>query len=144
MLFLTLESTFPFDILRETMLILITTSNHGKSSTNEYKLVEDGKQIGMIQVRRNASASVGFPPVLASHIYYEIDPEYRGKGHGKKILALGLNEAKNLGLEELVITCLENNIASQKIIESNGGILEASVFIPQKNEKVLKYRISLK
>ena len=40
------------------------------------------------------------------------------------MLALGLEEAKKMGLERVLITCLDTNLASAATIEACGGILE--------------------
>jgi predicted acetyltransferase len=63
------------------------------------------------------------PENFASHIYYEIRPEYRNKGYGMKILELGLEEARKIGLKEVILTTKKDNLASKKIIETNGGLL---------------------
>ena len=58
------------------------------------------------------------------HIGYYIRPSKRKLGYGKKILELSLVEARELGLRKVLVTCDNDNICSQKIIEANGGILE--------------------
>ena len=47
-------------------------------------------------------------------------------GYGSKILELALKEAKKLKLEKVLLTCDRDNLASQKIIEKNGGQLQKS------------------
>jgi predicted acetyltransferase len=86
---------------------------------------------------------VGVPENMANHIYYEINPEYRGKGYGKKILTLGLEKAQELGLDEIYITCMEDNLASKKIIEANGGVFVQETMILSVGKKMLKYKIIL-
>jgi predicted acetyltransferase len=111
--------------------------------TSEYELFDDDVFIGKIQVRHSPSHAVGIPESMASHIYYEIIPEYRSKGYGKQILALGLEEAKKIGLKEIFITCREDNIGSKKIIEANGGVFIENVVLPEESKKMLKYQIIL-
>jgi predicted acetyltransferase len=110
---------------------------------SQYELVVDDLPAGIIQIRHKPSHGVGIPESMSSHIYYEIDPQYRNRGYGKQILALGLGKAKEIGLKEVMITCLEDNLASQKIIESNGGIFIEEAFIPDLNKKMFKYKITL-
>ena len=114
---------------------------HGLLPTSEYELVEGNQAVGFIQIRHKPSYGEGVPAHLANHIYYEIRTEYRGKGYGKIILKLGLEEAKKIGLSEVFITSLESNIASRKIIEGNGGILIDEDIIPADGQKMLKYKI---
>jgi predicted acetyltransferase len=61
---------------------------------------------------------------VGGHIGFNIRPSERQKGYGTAILALTLEKAKDLGLKRVLVTCDDNNIASAKIIEKNGGILE--------------------
>jgi predicted acetyltransferase len=61
---------------------------------------------------------------IGGHIGFNIRPSERGKGYGTAILALTLEKAKELGLKRVLVTCDDNNIASAKVIEKNGGILE--------------------
>jgi len=55
------------------------------------------------------------------HIGYRICPSQRGKGHGTRMLALALSEARNLGLAKVLLTCDPENRASVRVIERNGG-----------------------
>lgn len=56
------------------------------------------------------------------HIGYGVRPDERKKGYATEILKLSLNEARNLGINEVLITCDDDNPGSFKTIESNGGI----------------------
>lgn len=58
------------------------------------------------------------------HIGYSIRPSYRRRGLGKEILAETLKEAVKLQIKKALITINENNIASRKVCEHNGGKLE--------------------
>ncbi len=80
---------------------------------------------------------------MASHIYYEIAPAYRGKGCGREMLRLGFLEAKKIGLEEVIITCNEDNVASRKIIEANGGLFVSKISLSSTGKSFLKYKVSL-
>jgi len=68
----------------------------------------------------------GLTPALedyGGHIGYWICPSQRGKGHGTRMLALALGEARNLGLVRVLVTCDPENKASVRVIERNGGTL---------------------
>lgn len=58
------------------------------------------------------------------HVGYGIRPSLTGRGFGKRLLALGKDEARRLGLTRLLVTCHDDNPASAAIIEANGGGLE--------------------
>ena len=57
------------------------------------------------------------------------------------MLRLALPEAKKIGLEKVLITCDEDNIASAKVIEKNGGIFER--YAVKDGKKFRRYWIDL-
>lgn len=103
-----------------------------------YWLVDNGEFIGHINIRHELNDNL---EQIGGHIGYAIRPSARKKGYGTKILELILPKAKELGLKKILLTADESNIASQKIIEKNGGILENKV--PGEKEPKLRYWITL-
>jgi len=95
-------------------------------------LVEGSEYIGWVSVRHKLSESL---MKEGGHIGYEIRPTKRKLGYGTKILELALPLALNLGIKEALVTCDDDNIASAKIIEKNGGILENKEKI---NDKIVR------
>lgn len=93
----------------------------GYSPQTEYWLVEGNEYLGTIQLRHHLNSQL---LKTEGNIGYHIRPSERRKGYGKMILSLILPEAKKIGLNKVLITCDENNTASMKIIETNGGFLE--------------------
>jgi predicted acetyltransferase len=77
--------------------------------------------VGTLRIRHYLT-----PAVIerAGHIGYDIAPAFRGRGLGHEILRLGLIEATKLGIGDVLLLCDEDNIASQRIIEQHGGILD--------------------
>ncbi len=69
------------------------------------------------------------------HIGYGIRPSKRGEGHGKAILKLAIELAKQRGYTRVLVTCDEENIKSEKVILSQGGMLENTVW---KNDGYIK------
>lgn len=121
---------------------LILKSTTGPLPTSEFELQDNGIVLGILQLRHQPSKATSFPEGFESNIYYEIYPEYQRRGYGTLILKLGLLKAEEIGLTEVVLTCEEDNIASQKIIESNGGILVDSK--PESLGSIIrKYKILL-
>lgn len=84
-------------------------------------LVDKGVFIGRVSIRHKLNKKLRS---FGGHIGYAIRPSKRNKGYGSKILELALKEAKKLKLKKVLITCDDDNIASQKIIEKNGGKLQ--------------------
>ena len=76
------------------------------------------------------------------HIGYDIIPSKRGKHYATIALGLCLKEAKKMGLEKVLLTCDDDNVASAKTIEKNGGVLQDKV--PQDNGVITRrYWITL-
>lgn len=58
------------------------------------------------------------------HIGYAIDASLRGRGYGKALLRLLLEEARRMGVtEELLVTVRIGNTASRRVAEACGGEL---------------------
>jgi predicted acetyltransferase len=58
------------------------------------------------------------------HIGYSVRPGRRGQGHASRALALAVRRAAELGLDRVLLTCDEPNVASARTIERNGGVYE--------------------
>ncbi len=86
-----------------------------------YWLLDKGEIIGRVHIRHILN---DFLLNYGGHIGYYIKPSKRKMGYGLKILQLALEEARKMDMTEILVTCDENNIGSQKIIESCGGVLE--------------------
>lgn len=81
---------------------------------------------------------------VGGHIGYGVVSEHRGKGYASEMLKQTLSIALQHGLERVLITCDEDNVASAKVIEKNGGIFE-SFFDPMDGtSKKKRYWIKLK
>lgn len=81
--------------------------------------------IGTINLRHNLNGD--FIRKYGGHIGYAIHPDFWGQGYGSEMLKLGLVKAKDIGLDRVLITCEESNIASEKVILNNGGVFETLV-----------------
>jgi predicted acetyltransferase len=72
--------------------------------------------------------------ILASwggHIGYAVRPSAQRQGHASAMLAAGLDFVRaNLPLDRVMLTVSLANEASVKVIEKNGGVLEAEVDNP--------------
>lgn len=90
----------------------------------ELWLIDDHEFIGRINIRHSLTEHL---LKIGGHIGYWIRPSKRNMGYGKEILKLALPEAKKLGITEVLLTCDDTNIGSQRIIEANGGVLENTV-----------------
>lgn len=112
----------------------------GRVPSTKFFLIDNKKRIlGGISIRHNINNEYLFN--YGGHIGYGIRPSERGKGYGNMILNLGLKEIKKMNVNKILITCLDNNIYSKRIIEKNGGILENKV--PYEDKFMCRYWIEL-
>lgn len=96
-------------------------------------LVDGDKFIGRIDIRHELNEWLKNE---GGHIGYDIRPSERKKGYGTKILQKGIEKAKELGLNNVLITCDIDNIPSNKVIQKNGGELQDS--FKTKNRYIIK------
>ena len=102
-------------------------------------LIDDGVYVGQVRIRHHINHQ--FLKTIGGHIGYSIRPSKRGKGYGSNILELALPKAKELGINRVLVTCDATNIASRKIIEKNGGVLEGRVPNPETGVDKLRFLI---
>lgn len=112
----------------------------GYVPATELWLIDDNNFIGRVSIRHTLNDKL---LKTGGHIGYWIRPSKRGLGYGKQILKLALSEAKKLGISKVLITCDDTNIASGKIIEANGGILENKVPGDKNQQLKRRYWINL-
>jgi len=84
-------------------------------------LVDNNKFIGHVNIRHKLNEKLS---KVGGHIGYAIRPSERRKGYGSQILALVLSKVSELGIKHALVTCDNDNLASAKIIEKNGGVFQ--------------------
>jgi predicted acetyltransferase len=82
----------------------------------------DGEFCGSIGLRWQPGTT-DLPPYCLGHIGYAVVPWKQGRGYATRALELLLPEAKAQGLAFVEITTNADNVASQRVITSNGGQL---------------------
>lgn len=96
----------------------------GQVPQTDFWLIVGEHYAGRISIRHTLTPDLR---QYGGHIGYDIRPSLRRKGYGTLQCRLALIEARKLSLTRVLITCDDDNIGSQKIIEANGGILENKV-----------------
>lgn len=104
----------------------------------------DGEFCGSIGFRWQPGTEA-LPPHCLGHIGYAVVPWKRNRGYATSALRQMLPEARAEGLAYVEITTDPDNVASQRVIEANGGVLvERFTKPPQFGSKPgLRYRIDL-
>lgn len=105
------------------------TNNHSKGKdlpsnwmpATTYWLIDKNKFIGHVNIRHKL---VAWSKKIGGHIGFAIRPSCRQGGYGTKILQLAIPKAQEIGLKKALVTCDDDNIASARIIEKNGGKLD--------------------
>ncbi len=105
----------------------VDTCPTDKVPSNGYIAVRTGDQkiVGIIDLRHHINH-----PILSTwggHIGYYVRPDERQKGYATEMLRQNLINCKLLGLDRVMITCHENNVASEKTIVANGGVFEKNI-----------------
>lgn len=93
-------------------------------ATEFWIITESGEYAGRVHIRHRLT---DYLLKAGGHIGYNIRPSMRGKGYGSEALRLGLEEARKMGFERVLLTCNSDNEPSRKIIEKNGGVYENAV-----------------
>lgn len=109
-----------------------------------HKWMWDGEFCGEINFRWQPGTTE-LPPHCLGHIGYSVVPWKRGKGYATLALRLLLPEARAVGLAYVELTTDADNIASQRVIEANGGTLVERFNKPEGygGAPSLRFRISL-
>ena len=104
----------------------------------------DGEFCGSIGFRWRVGAGP-LPPHVLGHIGYAVVPWKQRRGYATRALALLLPEARAEGLACVDITTDPDNIASQRVITANGGVLVERFHRPAAygGTPGLRYRITL-
>ena len=105
-----------------------------------YVREDDGKMVGAIQIRHRFNEIL---EKFGGHIGYSVCPDERRKGYASEMLKQALPYCRGLGLEKVLITCLEDNEASRRTILKNGGVYESTVFEPGEGVNLQRYWITL-
>jgi predicted acetyltransferase len=83
------------------------------------------------------------PPYCLGHIGYAVVPWKQGRGYAKRALRELLLDVKAEGLRYVEITTAPDNVASQRVIEANGGVLVEDFVTPTSlgGTRELRYRV---
>ncbi|EGQ79441.1 acetyltransferase [Fusobacterium animalis ATCC 51191] len=93
---------------------------------------KDNYIVGMIDIRHYLNE---FLKQFGGNIGYSVRKNERNKGYAKQMLKLALEKCKDLKMKKVLITCDEDNIASEKVILSAGAKFEDIRSLEGKNKK---------
>ena len=102
--------------------------------------IANGTFVGSIAIRHELNDALR---ITGGNIGYDTVPRFRRKGYATAMLHQALPIAKTLGLSKVLLTCDDNNAASTRVIEKNGGKLAETKEIAQGQPKKRYYWIQL-
>lgn len=101
-----------------------------------YVLVDEQNHIyGLTNLRHELKGKL---LEIGGHVGYGIRPSERNRGYATLQLKLLLEKIKELGIEQALITCRENNIGSKKTMEKFIGV--SDTLVPSMHEGIMEYR----
>ncbi len=97
-----------------------------EDSAPQAELVGDveGRIIGRLSVRFELNE---FHRTWGGHIGYMVRPTCRGRGHATAMLGQSIDVLRDRGVDRILVTCNDDNLASARVIETNGGVLESVI-----------------
>ena len=100
----------------------------------------DNRLVGMLQVRHYLN---DYLSKFGGHIGYSVRPSERRRGYAKEMLKTALPFCREIGLDKVLITCIDGNIGSERTIVANGGVYESTVHEPNENVDLKRFWITL-
>jgi predicted acetyltransferase len=76
--------------------------------------------VGAISIRHELNAQLA---EVGGHIGYAVRPRHRGRGYATQMLRQALQVSAKLGIDNALLTCDDDNVASAAVIERCGGVL---------------------
>lgn len=112
------------DALIEKATLLADTSADlpdGSVHNDLYWIADGDEVIGFFSFRHTLNEWLR---EVGGHIGYAVRPSRRRQGHAAAALELGLDRAREIGLDRVLITCDDDNVGSFRTIEGAGGVLQ--------------------
>jgi predicted acetyltransferase len=116
----------------------VTDSRHGRNLPEGWVPgtflvgVVDGSIVGRVSVRH---ALNDYLHMFIGHVGFAVISEFRCRGYATEMLRQALVIARAQGVDRVLLTCDEDNVASARTIERNGGVLENRVDLPDGGTK---------
>ena len=87
-------------------------------------LVDDGRLLGVVNLRHVLTDALR---ACGGHVGFSVCPSARRQGHARRLLEAAKRQAQELGIDQLLVTCDEENPASRRVIERCGGVYADTV-----------------
>lgn len=114
----------------------------GTAPFRTYWLVRGDKDIlGTVRLRLRLNREL---LTEGGHIGYNVRPSERNQGYATAMLAMALDKFREMGgYDRILVTCDDDNAASARVIEKNGGVRDSDSVSPWSGKRVRRYWIAL-
>ncbi len=110
----------------------------GQVLHSTYWLMRDERIIGTCNLRHRITKEMeGY----FGHIGYCVRPSERRRGYGTLMLAMCLQKASQMSIEQAILICMHHNLGSIGVIENNGGHLISEIHLPNDEFKTRRYHV---
>jgi predicted acetyltransferase len=109
--------------------------------SHRWLVSSQGAIVGVVRVKHHINTD--FLASEVGHIGYDVPPSYRGRGFGVAALKAGLEHARELGLERVLLYADTDNPASWRTIERCGGVFDAERYSQHYGCLVRRYWITV-
>ena len=103
-------------------------------------LVSGDRFLGRISIRHELTEHLR---QVGGHVGYAVRKSERRKGYAGLMLKLALPRARSLGLDEVLITCDDDNVGSIRVIEGGGGVLRGKIKAAGESAPIRHYWLKL-
>jgi predicted acetyltransferase len=108
------------------------------ANTTYWLVDERGEVVAVSNLRHALTEKLR---IEGGHIGYGVRPSARRRGHATEILRRTLEQARERGIEEALVTCAKENMGSRGAILRCGGRLHSEDFVERRGEVVQRYWI---
>nr|WP_245335309.1 GNAT family N-acetyltransferase [Shewanella sp. WXL01] len=92
-------------------------------------LIDNEEIVGVTNLRHGLNEALRH---CGGHIGLGIRPSMRGKGYGKDLMKLSVDQLRAMGERQIHIHCYADNLASANTTKAIGGELDSQVMIDDK------------
>jgi predicted acetyltransferase len=96
--------------------------------------------VGHIGLRHRLNAELS---EFGGHVGYTVRPSHRSRGFAKEMLRQVLQTPRAREIGKVLLTCAPDNVASNRTIRANGGVLERTIFVERIGRHTNLYWITL-